>query len=98
VQQPAQEDLNMTDHSFFAALAAMQQAESRRDPVRSFLWWIVKTIAWLVLWVVVTGLTVVSCIGAWAGSTKVASLFGIVIIIMFVLSHFIWMGKPGRGR
>lgn len=88
----------MTDHGLFAVLAAMQQAESRRDPVRSFLWWIVKTIAWLALWVVITGLTLVSCIGAWAGSPKLASLFGIVIAIVFVLSHFLWMGKPRRAR
>ena len=87
----------MSDHDFYSALRAMSQAEvGRGDPVRTFLWWIVKTIAWLVLWFVVTGITIVSCIGAYAGSSGLAALFGIVIAIVFVLSHFMWMGKPGR--
>lgn len=86
----------MNDSDFYNQLRNMQRNESGRDPVRGCLWWMIKTAAWLVLWFVVSSLTVVSCVGAYMGSNKLASLFGIVIAIMFVLSHFLWMGLKNK--
>jgi len=83
-------------NDFYDVLRDMYRAEGggrSRDPARSFLWWVVKTILFLALGVVVGGLTIVSCVGAYAGIPSLTSLFGIVVLILFVVSPFMWQGK-----
>lgn len=87
-------NLDVKDSNLFNNLREIHYTETRTfDPVRSFVWWLIKTAAWIGLGLLIAGITLVSCFGALSGEPRLFSLFGIVVIILFVLSHFMWMGK-----
>jgi hypothetical protein len=55
------------------------------DPVRGFLWWGIKFIAWVSLALLVGAVTIVAMF--------YPPVFIVVILIVFIMSHFMWMGK-----
>ena len=85
----------MKDSSFLDNMRTLHRSEigGGGDPIRRFLWWLIKTLMWAAGALVIAGLTIISIIGAYAHNAKMASMFGVVILIIFVMSHFVWMGK-----